>query len=186
MKADIDNNEHVIFYDILPYIPMKTTLSPIVVQAITTVARIAVGLVFIVAALDKIADPNAFAKNILNYLIVPTPMVNFMALVLPWVELLCGVALVLGIWIRTSATIAGALLVVFIIAVSMAMIQGLNINCGCFSQTGEGTKVGWPKVFENIGLTILALWVLFFPHSYGAVENYIPFSSSLENAEYTA
>lgn len=165
---------------------MRTLLSPAITQAVTTIARLAIGLVFIVASLDKIADPHSFAKNILNYLIVPTPMVNIMALVLPWVELLCGVALVLGIWVRTSATIAGALLVVFIIAVSTAMMQGLNINCGCFSQTGEGTKVGWPKVFENTGLTLLSLWMVFFPQSYAAIEDYIPFSSSFENAEHVA
>lgn len=170
---------------------MKTHIPPTVAQAITTVARLVIGFVFIMAALDKITEPNAFAKNILNYLIVPTPLVNIMALVLPWVELFCGVALVLGLWVRTTAVLTGTLLVVFIVAVSMAMIQGLNINCGCFSQTGEGTKVGWPKVFENTGLTLLAVWMVFFPQSYAAIENYLPsFSSpkfsSPENADYRA
>lgn len=165
---------------------MKTQISPTIAQAITTIARLVIGIIFIKASLDKVVDPDAFAKSILNYLLVPTPMVNLMALVLPWLELLCGVALVLGIWVRTMALLTGSLLVVFIVAVSLAMAQGLDINCGCFSQTGAGTKVGWPKVFENIGLTILAVWMFLFPQSYGAAEDYIPSFLSLNNAEHSA
>lgn len=157
--------------------------SPPISTGITTVARLVIGAVFIIAALDKIVDPNAFAKNILNYLIVPNQFINLMALVLPWLELLCGIALVLGLWVRTSAAIAGALLVIFIAAVSSAMIQGLDINCGCFSQKGEGTKVGWPKVFENIGLTALTVWMVIFPHSFLALEKYLHFERPIEEAQ---
>lgn len=159
--------------------------SPPVTRSITLVARLVIGAVFITAALDKIIAPDAFAKNILNYLIVPTPFINLMALVLPWLELMCGIALVLGLWVRTGAAITGALLVVFIGAVASAMLQGLDINCGCFSQDGEGTKVGWPKVLENTGLTVLAVWMLFFPQSYLSLEPYLRFDQPAEGVQHT-
>lgn len=159
--------------------------SPPVSTGITTVARLVIGAVFIVAALDKIIAPDEFAKSILNYLIVPDQLINLMALVLPWLELLCGIALVLGMWVRTSAAIAGALLVIFIVAVASAMLQGLDINCGCFSQKGEGTKVGWPKVFENIGLTTLAVWMVIFPESFLSLEKYLRFETPVAEAQQT-
>lgn len=151
---------------------MTSPFPPAVSRGITTVARLVIGIVFAHAALDKIANPDAFAHSIMNYNMVPLSMVNLMALILPWLELLAGTALVLGIWVRASAAVSGALLLVFIGAISAAMIQGLNINCGCFSQTGEGTKVGWPKVLENTGMTILAVWAVLFPDSYASVEQW--------------
>lgn len=152
---------------------MAVSISPALSRALTTVARLVVGIVLIAAALDKIAAPDAFAKNIINYDMVPVSLVNLMALILPWMELITGTALVLGIWVRAGAAIAAALLLVFIVAISAAMAQGLNINCGCFSQTGEGTKVGWPKVLENTGLTLLAVWMFIFPRSYASVEEFL-------------
>ena len=63
---------------------------------LTVAARIALGLVFIAAALPKIGDPPGFAKAIWAYQLVPGPVLNPMALVLPWLELLCGLALCPG------------------------------------------------------------------------------------------
>lgn len=149
-------------------------------RTITTIARLVIGIVFIMASLDKIIAPDPFAHSIINYNMVPFELVNLMALILPWLELLVGTALVLGIWVRTTAALSGAMLVMFIGAVSAAMIQGLNINCGCFSQTGEGTKVGWPKVLENTGMTVLAIWAVLFPDSYLSVEEFLSARSQSE------
>ncbi len=162
---------------------MKAPFPPAISRSITTIARLVIGIVFITASLDKIFAPDPFAHSIINYDMVPFELVNLMAIVLPWVELLTGTALVLGIWVRTGAALSGALLVMFIGAVSAAMIQGLNINCGCFSQTGDGTKVGWPKVLENTGMTVLAVWMYLFPDSYASVEQFLSSRSSSEGVE---
>ena len=159
---------------------MKSPFPPAISRSITTVARLVVGLVFVIAALDKIVAPDPFAHNIINYDMVPMSLVNLIALVLPWIELLAGTALVLGIWVRTGSALAGAMLLVFIAAVSTAMAQGLNINCGCFSQTGEGTKVGWPKVLENSGMVLLCVWMVLFPDSHASVEEWLSARSSSE------
>ena len=100
--------------------------------------QIALGLFFVIAALPKIADPPSFAHMIYNYRIVPSALLTFMALVMPWIELLSGLALVLGIWRGTSRTIIGALLVTFIIAISINLARGNAIDCGCFDVTAAG------------------------------------------------
>ncbi len=56
---------------------------------------------FVVAGFAKIADPPGFAHEIHNYGIVPGVAVNAMALVLPWLEVVTGLALFFGIAKRT-------------------------------------------------------------------------------------
>ena len=99
---------------------------------LTVRTQIALGLFFVVAALPKIADPPSFAHMIYNYRLLPGPLVNPAALTLPWMELLMGVALVCGIWRRTAAWLVGALLLVFIVAISVNLLRGNAIDCGCF------------------------------------------------------
>lgn len=128
-------------------------------------ARLTVGLVFIAAAVDKIAVPDAFAKSISNYQIVPLYLLHILAMTLPWIELLAGLMLVLGIRLRANAAIAGTLLLIFIAAVLWALSQDYNINCGCFAQTPDAPqhKIGIPKILENLGLTVLCTYIFFFP-----------------------
>jgi uncharacterized membrane protein YphA (DoxX/SURF4 family) len=81
---------------------------------------------------------------------------------LPWLELISGMMLIFGIKLKANSIITGGLLIIFIIAVFSAMMRGLNINCGCFSN--KITIVGWNKILENTGLLLLAI-ALYFTQS---------------------
>jgi len=100
--------------------------------------QIALGVLFVAAALPKIVDPPSFAHMIYNYKIMPWSWINPMALVLPWIELLCGLALILGIWTGTARTMIAALLLVFIAAISINLGRGNAIDCGCFDVNAAG------------------------------------------------
>jgi uncharacterized membrane protein YphA (DoxX/SURF4 family) len=100
---------------------------------LTIRVQIALGVIFVAASLPKIVDPPSFAHMIYNYKIVPWPLINLMALVMPWIELLCGLALIFGIWKGTARSIVAAMLVVFIVAISINLIRGHAIDCGCFN-----------------------------------------------------
>ena len=108
---------------------------------LTVRTQIALGVFFIVAALPKIADPPSFAHMVYNYRLLPGPLVNLASLTMPWAELLMGVALVCGLWRRTAASLVGALLVVFIIAISVNLLRGNAIDCGCFDVADAGKSV---------------------------------------------
>jgi uncharacterized membrane protein YphA (DoxX/SURF4 family) len=108
---------------------------------LSTRVPIALGLLFVVAALPKVADPPSFAHMIYNYRLAPGPLVNLAALVLPWLELTCGMALILGIWSRSAAGIVGFLLLVFVTAISLNLLRGHAIDCGCFDVTDAGKSV---------------------------------------------
>ena len=105
---------------------------------LTIRVQIALGIIFVVAALPKIVDPPSFAHMVYNYKIVPWSLINPMALLMPWIELLCGLALILGIWTGTARTIVGGLLIVFVAAISYNLARGNAIDCGCFDVSAAG------------------------------------------------
>ena len=130
---------------------------------LTVRAQILLGVVFIVAALPKIADPPAFAHMIYNYRMLPGPLVNAAGLFLPWFELLSGVALVLGLWRRTATAAIGGLLVVFIAAISFNLMRGNPIDCGCFDVAAAGRSVEerfadmWWVIARDAGMLLLVV-----------------------------
>jgi uncharacterized membrane protein YphA (DoxX/SURF4 family) len=100
---------------------------------IDTVARILLGAVFVYASLDKIRNPAAFAQIIGNYQILPPRWINPAALLLPWVEVTCGLCLISGKLVRGSALVVTFLIIIFMGAMTYSVTQGVDIQCGCFS-----------------------------------------------------
>src|ERR1043165_8259056 len=98
------------------------------------VVRFFLGIVFIVASIDIITAPDAFAASIVGYQLVPYPIINIFALVIPWVELFCGIFLIAGVHVRGSSVLVSALLGVFAVAIVTALLRGLKIDCGCFGK----------------------------------------------------
>ena len=122
-------------------------------------ARLILAVVFIYAGVVKILDPRGFAVNIDNYQMLPYILVVFMAIILPWIEVLAGLALLVGKWLRGSALVFMVLNAVFIIALATALARGLNIDCGCFTTSETGTQVGIRKIIEDLILLMMAAYV---------------------------
>jgi putative oxidoreductase len=121
--------------------------------------QIGLGLLFIYASLDKIWNPGLFAKSISNYRLLPIPLLHLSAIILPWFELTCGLALVINRYQRVANLVIGSLLVVFILAIASAMFRGLDFNCGCFSVDSTESNVGLLKIFQNLGLLLSSLLI---------------------------
>jgi uncharacterized membrane protein YphA (DoxX/SURF4 family) len=101
------------------------------------VVRWVIGLVFIYAAIDKIVHPDQFARIIHNYHIAPGNLVNIGALFMPTLEILAGLMLITGFWEKSATVVVTGLLLAFVIALSTALVRGVNIECGCFSTTSK-------------------------------------------------
>jgi uncharacterized membrane protein YphA (DoxX/SURF4 family) len=114
---------------------------------LTIRVQIALGAIFIIAALPKIADPPSFAHMIYNYRLVPSPLINISALVMPWVELLAGLALILGAWKAAARTVVAIMLAVFIVAISVNLFRDNAIDCGCFNVADRG-KTHEQRIFD--------------------------------------
>jgi uncharacterized membrane protein YphA (DoxX/SURF4 family) len=133
---------------------------------VTVRAQFLLAAFFVVAGIAKIVDPPGFAHEIHNYRIVPGQLVNAMALVLPWLELVCGVALFLGLAVRTSARILGILLAVFIVALSINLARKHPVDCGCFgtatvpkTDAQRLTDMKW-AIARDVGLLLLVAQIL--------------------------
>lgn len=124
---------------------------------------IGLGGVFLYAAQDKIEQPAAFAKIVYHYrLIGPNQTLgylpaNTLAVTLPWVEVVVGALLITGLWRREAAAIASGLLAAFLVAVSLALLRGINLeNCGCFSVGESGRGAGGLLILGDLGLLAVA------------------------------
>ena len=133
-----------------------------------TLIAIALGAIFLYAAYDKIFHPADFARIVYHYqLIGPSQHIgpwaaNLLAVTLPWIEVVVGLMLITGVWRREAAMVTGGLLVVFIVAVSSALLRGIDIeNCGCFSVTGEGRAAGIKLILGDLAMLAAALLLAF-------------------------
>jgi uncharacterized membrane protein YphA (DoxX/SURF4 family) len=139
--------------------------------------QLALGALFVIAAIPKIADPPSFAHMIFNYRIVPASLVNLMALTMPWVELLAGLALILGVWKRAALGLIGAMLVVFIIAIGINLARGNAIDCGCFNVADAGKsheqriRDMWLDVVRDIGMLLMVAQVWTADKKMGRVDD---------------
>ena len=106
-------------------------------------ARWILGITFIYASFHKIIAPADFAKILYGYDLFPGVLINLITVVLPFVELFSGLALILGIYPRSAALIVNGMLLSFIIALSINLVRGHEFDCGCFSsgQTGHTSSV---------------------------------------------
>lgn len=123
------------------------------------VLRIMIGLVLLISGLEKTISPyQNFLYVIQTYAMLPSFWENIVAILLPWLELIVGLMLVLGLWI--SINLKGALVIfaIFIVVVGQALLRGLPIDqCGCF---GELVHLAPTTVIIFDSMTILVIYVL--------------------------
>ncbi|MBI5593755.1 MAG: cation diffusion facilitator family transporter [Deltaproteobacteria bacterium] len=124
-------------------------------------ARLILGGVFIYASFDKILHPAAFAEVVFNYQILPSQLINLMALILPLLELILGVLLLSGIWVSGAVLGVNLLMVVFLSALIFNTARGLNISCGCFSTETTSSGLSVWTVFRDVFFFCLSAYLLF-------------------------
>lgn len=129
--------------------------------------RILFGLLILWAAKDKLNKPIDFSQMVTNYRIpfFLTPEVSrWIGIWLPYVEIMVGAFLILGIWLDAAVIINSILMVIFTALVTQAYFRGLDISCGCFAVDEAAPSIGIGKVIENLVLTggsILLAWMIF-------------------------
>ena len=129
------------------------------VTFIMAACRLLLGLVFLAASAHKILDAEAFAMSIYQYQLLPESLVNGLAITLPWIELVAGIAIIVSARFKDGAALLMLVMLgVFALAISINLLRGLDIACGCFS--AEGDVIGWGNVFRNLGYMFLALVIL--------------------------
>lgn len=140
-------------------------------SAALLVVRIAVAAAFGFSAWQKlkpgippVTGPQTFALSVKSYQILPEALVSPAAFTIAWVEAICALLILTGLWTRAAATTLGLAVIAFTLGVISVILRGIDITCGCFGKfkficTGP---VSWCKVGENsIFLAALLVLVLF-------------------------
>ncbi len=127
------------------------------------IARWILGITFIYASYHKIISPGDSAKIIYGYDLLPDVLINLIAIILPFVELFSGLALILGIYPVSAVLIVNGMLLTFIIALSINLVRGHEFDCGCFSFGKTGYSSSVPQVLvRDIMYFFLGLQVFFY------------------------
>ena len=109
-----------------PHISAKFPLFPIF--------RYLLALLFLWASISKLANLHDFYASLLAYqLPLPNALLKAAAIILPWLELFCGLTLLAGFWLRAAVWWVLILCLVFVFATGQAWARGLDISCGCLN-----------------------------------------------------
>jgi len=132
-----------------------TPLAPL----LALLCRLALGIVFFYAGIEKIIAPGEFAVAIYNYRLLPDWAVNVLAVFLPWLEVFVAAGLITGKCGRGSSLLSALLFLVFATGLTVSLIRGLDISCGCFG--ASKASINWLYLLRDGGLLIMSIFTLF-------------------------
>jgi putative oxidoreductase len=130
---------------------------------ITSVLRIAMGLLFIYSGFSKVLDPENFGKVISLYDLSPEILVPYAAVIFSFIEMIIGLLLLFGFKIKASSFLSIILMIFWIIIISISIFRGKSFDCGCFElkQFGIAEEIGLPVVFRDIVFLCILLLVFY-------------------------
>ena len=108
-------------------------LSPNQKTLLLATIRLILGMTFIYSSYHKIEDPAEFARVIFAYGVFPEFTINILAIVLPFVELVCGFCLIFNLLPGSSVLLINVLLACFSLLIFFNLVRGHQFDCGCFS-----------------------------------------------------
>jgi uncharacterized membrane protein YphA (DoxX/SURF4 family) len=130
-------------------------------QMLYHLVRVGCGVIFLYASWGKILDPAGFARMIQNYQLLPPELVHPAAVVLPWVEAVCGLSLVSGAWAGGGLAVFSALMAAFTAALALNAARGIDVECGCFSvAAGAASGRVLEALLRDAAILAAALWAL--------------------------
>ena len=127
-------------------------------------SRLALAAVFIYAGVVKANDIVAFAGQIANYQILPYTWNYLVASILPYLELLCGILLLLNMRVRPAVLVLFVLNLIFMAVLFSAIIRGFDIDCGCFKPGSANPTSPVAALWRDVGLLLLMIvtWILHY------------------------
>jgi len=123
------------------------------------VLRLALGGVFLYAGTTKVINPQPFADSIATFRMLPSQLINMVALGLPPLEILLGLMLVSGWKAHAASLTVAGLSIVFGLALGQALMRGLAVDCGCFGSGEPSTVKTWASFGRAFILLAGSWWV---------------------------
>lgn len=105
-------------------------------SAVLLIVRVALGAMFVFAAWMKLKNPQAFADAVLAFKVFEGAdhLAVLTTFVVPWMEMICGVLLIVGLWSRAAAIALCVQLLVFTGGIISVLVRKMDVTCGCFGE----------------------------------------------------
>ncbi len=135
--------------------------------------RVAMGIIMIAAAIPKMMDVDQSVRAVRAYRLLPEAVVPFVGTSLPYLELVFGLILLAGVFVRWSAILWLVLMAAFVFGVAWAWAKGYSIDCGCFGGGGDvavGTTNYPEHMLERAGFVALGVFLLVFPRTHASLD----------------
>lgn len=126
-------------------------------------------------------DPATLAGTIKAFRILHSDLIPYAAFVIPWTEVVCAVALLLGLGTRGAARVIMGLLVIFCLAMASVIVRDIEVDCTCFGKF-LGGNVGWLSILRNVVLLAIMMPVAKWGAGMLAVENLLVRQSDADAA----
>jgi uncharacterized membrane protein YphA (DoxX/SURF4 family) len=136
-------------------------------------ARLFLGGVLVYAGAVKIPRPLTSERAVQAYEIFPMELAGWIGLALPYLEVVLGVLLILGLFTRVSAALSTLLMLAFIIGISQAWARGLTIDCGCFGGGGQigAEETKYPQeIARDAAFALAGAWLWWRPRSLASLD----------------
>ncbi len=144
-----------------------------VLDVVGLLARLGLGAVLIYAGAVKIPRPLTSERAVQAYEIFPMDLAGYIGIALPYLEVVLGVLLVLGLFTRVTAALSTLLMVAFIIGISQAWARGLTIDCGCFGGGGQigAEETKYPQeIARDAAFALAGAWLWWRPRSLASLD----------------
>lgn len=126
------------------------------------IVRLVAAGIWIVAGAAKITDLESFHAKVDQYKLLPHALEAPFAYTLPFVEVLVGLYLAVGLLTRVAAIAGCVLMALFVIALTQAWARGLSLDCGCFGTLVQ-EKVGLVAILRDVALGLPSLAIAIWP-----------------------
>lgn len=137
-------------------------------------ARLATGVVWIVAGVIKLPHPQESVTAVRGFQLLSPSLSDTVGHLLPMLEVVVGLCLLAGLVTRVAAVVSAVLQVAFIIGIASVWARGIAISCGCFGTGGPDphafSEYPW-EIARDVGLLLLSLWLVARPRTPYAVDN---------------
>jgi uncharacterized membrane protein YphA (DoxX/SURF4 family) len=134
------------------------------------IGRLILGAIFIYAAILKFGSPQDFADGIAAYQLLPYSLINLLAMGLPLFELVCGLLVLTGFFLRVGILGILTMLVLFTAALAITLLRGLSVNCGCFGAHSWLDSNPWIALLRDGIFLGLAVFVYKYRLRFGKIQ----------------
>lgn len=139
---------------------MKIIKESIYTRYLSLLIRLLLGGVFITSSMAKLPLQSRFVDVVQSYQLLPDILAAAYGFALPWIELVIGGYLILGIFVKPSAIVTILMSITFLIANISSIIRGDSYCPNCFGELVPLTVV--QAITIDVLVILAAILLLIF------------------------